>query len=308
MNGHQMINLPSLRQLQFLDALARERSFSRAAEAMFVTQPTLSTAIRELEGLLGVQLVEREARGATLTSVGAEVVDRARAILSDTEDLVLAAKGASEPLHGNFRLGAIPTIAPFVLPRVMKHMKASYPALSLFLREDQTARLLDDLRARRLDAALIALPYEATGIETVAVFEDEFLLAAPKGHPLGREGALQPEDLAPHDVLLLEDGHCLRDHALSVCKMPSIRDGGEVSATSLHTLIQMVAGGLGVSLIPRIAYEAGIGNGLDVDIRPFSPPAIGRSIGVAWRSGSSREEDARLIAEELKTIFTTQES
>lgn len=298
-----MMNLPSLRQLQFLDALAREKSFSRAAESMFVTQPTLSTAIRELESILGVQLVEREARGATLTATGVEVVTRARAILSDAEDLVLAAKGCSEPLHGSFRLGAIPTIAPFMLPAVMKHLKTSYPATTLFLREDQTARLLDDLRARRLDAALIALPYEANGIETVAVFEDEFLLAAPKGHPLGKEGALQPEDLAPHDVLLLEDGHCLRDHALSVCKMPSIRDGAEVSATSLHTLIQMVAGGLGVSLIPRIAYEAGIGSGLDVDIRPFSPPAIGRSIGVAWRTGSSREEDARLIARELKALF-----
>ncbi|MFC6198088.1 hydrogen peroxide-inducible genes activator [Ponticaulis profundi] len=299
------MNLPSLRQLQFLDALARERSFSRAAESMFVTQPTLSTAIRELEGLLGVQLVEREARGATLTPIGVEVVTRARALLSDAEDLVLAAKGASEPLHGTFRLGAIPTIAPFMLPKIMKHLKKAYPNLSLFLREDQTARLLDDLRARRLDAALIALPYKTDGIETVSVFEDEFLLAAPTGHPLSKEGALQPEDLAPHDVLLLEDGHCLRDHALSVCQMPSVRDGGEVSATSLHTLVQMVAGGLGVSLIPKIAADAGIGNGLDLTIRPFNPPAIGRSIGVAWRTGSSREDDARLVAEELRKVFNT---
>ena len=297
------MNLPSLRQLQFLDALARERSFSRAAKSMFVTQPTLSTAIRELESLLGVQLVEREARGATLTPTGVEVVKRARALLTDAEDLVLAAKGASEPLHGSFRLGAIPTVAPFVLPKVMKHLKSTYPNLSLFLREDQTARLLDDLRARRLDAALIALPYVASGIETVTIFEDEFLLAAPAGHPLGREGVLKPLDLAPHDVLLLEDGHCLRDHALSVCNMPTVRDGAEVSATSLHTLVQMVGGGLGVSLIPRIAVDAGIGNGLDITIRAFSPPVIGRYIGVAWRAGSSREEDARLVAQELKSIF-----
>ena len=295
--------LPSLRQLQFLDALARAGSFSRAAESMHVTQPTLSTAIRELEGILDVQLVEREARGATLTPTGEEVVRRARALLSDAEDMVVAAKGASQPLFGTFRLGAIPTIAPFVLPRVMKHLKSNYPELTLYLREDQTARLLDDLRARRLDAALIALPYEASGIETVSVFEDEFLLAAPKGHPLGKAGRLKPEDLAPHDVLLLEDGHCLRDHALSVCKMPSVRDGGEVSATSLHTLIQMVDGGLGVSLIPRIAADSGLGRGLDVTIQSFSPPAIGRSIGVAWRSGSSREEDARTVAEELKKLF-----
>ena len=297
------MNLPSLRQLQFLDALAREKSFSRAAESMHVTQPTLSTAIRELEGILDVQLVEREARGATLTPTGSEIVKRARALLSDAEDLVAAAKGASEPLYGAFRLGAIPTIAPFVLPRVMKHLKSAYPNLTLYLREDQTARLLDDLRARRIDAALIALPYAANGIETITVFEDEFLLAAPKGHPLTEAGRLSPEDLAPHDVLLLEDGHCLRDHALSVCKMPSVRDGGEVSATSLHTLIQMVDGGLGVSLIPRLAADSGLGRGLDVSIQPFSPPAIGRSIGVAWRAGSSRQEDAKLVAAELKELF-----
>lgn len=297
------MNLPSLRQLQFLDALAREKSFSRAAESMHVTQPTLSTAIRELEGILDVQLVEREARGATLTPTGSEIVKRARALLSDAEDLVAAAKGASEPLYGAFRLGAIPTIAPFVLPRVMKHLKSAYPNLTLYLREDQTARLLDDLRARRIDAALIALPYAANGIETITVFEDEFLLAAPKRHPLAEAGKLSPEDLAPHDVLLLEDGHCLRDHALSVCKMPSVRDGGEVSATSLHTLIQMVDGGLGVSLIPRLAADSGLGRGLDVSIQPFSPPAIGRSIGVAWRAGSSRQEDAKLVAAELKELF-----
>ena len=166
------MNLPSLRQLQFLDALAREKSFSRAAESMHVTQPTLSTAIRELEAILDTQLVEREARGATLTPVGVEVVSRARNLLSDAEDLVVAAKGSSEPLFGAFRLGAIPTIAPFILPRIMKHLKANYPSLTLYLREDQTARLLDDLRARRIDAALIALPYEANGIETEAVFED----------------------------------------------------------------------------------------------------------------------------------------
>ena len=254
--------------------------------------------------MLDVQLVEREARGATLTPIGAELVARARVVLSDVEDLVLTAKGATEPLHGTFRLGAIPTIAPFMLPKIMKHLKNVNPNLTLFLREDQTARLLDDLRARRLDAALIALPYEANGIESVAVCEDEFLLATPKGHPLSRDGALKPDDLAPHDVLLLEDGHCLRDHALSVCKLPSVRDGGEVSATSLHTLVQMVAGGLGVSLIPRIAVEAGIGNGLELDIRPFSPPAIGRSIGVAWRTGSSREDDAKLVAGEVKKILS----
>lgn len=294
------MTLPTLRQLQFLDALAKERSFSRAAQRMHVTQPTLSTAIRELEAVMGVQLVERESRGARLTQAGEEAVSRARRVLSDVEDLVVAAKGSSEPLVGAFRLGAIPTIAPFLLPRLMRDLKTNYRSLALYLREDQTARLIDDLRARRLDAALIALPYEAHGIETLAVFEDEFLLAAPEGHPLGEEGVLQPSDLAPHDVLLLEDGHCLRDHALSVCSLPQVRDGSEVSATSLHTLIQMVDGGLGVSLLPKLAADSGIGRGLSLTIRPFSPPAIGRSIGVAWRAGSTRERDAHLIADVLK--------
>ena len=296
------MHLPSLRQLQFLDALARAGSFSRAADEMNVTQPTLSSAIRELEATVGTQLVERQARGARLTSAGRDAVERARHILSETEDLVLTARGAGAPLHGPFRLGAIPTIAPFVLPGLMKRLKADYPDLTLFLREDQTARLLDDLLARKLDAALIALPYEAAGIETHGVFEDEFLLAAPAGHALNGLSRLQPEDLAPHDILLLEDGHCLRDHALSVCKLPGMRSGGEVGATSLHTLVQMVDGGLGVSLLPKLAADAGITNGLDLTVRPFSPPAIGRSIGVAWRAGSSHKSDALLVADALKKV------
>lgn len=294
------MHLPTLRQLQFLDAIASGGSFSRAAEACNVTQPTLSAAIKELEGLLEVQLVEREARGASLTPAGEEIARRARTVLSEAQDLVAAAHEAGRPLSGSFRLGAIPTVAPYVLPRILPALRADYPDLKLFLREDTTDRLLDQLRARRLDAALIALPWEAPGIETEALADDEFLFVAPPAHPLAGKNGLAPEDLSESDVLLLEDGHCLRDHALAVCALPAPQKTAEVSATSLHTLVQMVAGGLGVSLVPRLAADAGVTAGADIILRPFTEPLIGRAIGIAWRAGSPRRAEARLIGEVVR--------
>jgi LysR family hydrogen peroxide-inducible transcriptional activator len=289
------MHLPTLRQLQFLCSLADERSFSRAAAACNVTQPTLSSAIKEIETLLGVQLVEREARGATLTQPGADAVRRARAILSNTADLVAAAQQAGEPLSGPFHLGAIPTLAPYLLPPTVAALRAGHPGLKLYLREDQTDRLLEGLRNRQLDAALIALPWATPGIETETLGDDEFLFVGPKDHPLSKAKSLRPDDLMNEDLLLLEDGHCLRDHAVSLCALKSTRDGSEIGATSLATLVQMVAGGLGVSLLPRLASDAGLTAGSDVTIRRFETPIIGRQIGIAWRAGSSREQDARLI-------------
>ena len=185
------MHLPTLRQLEFLCAVADNGSFSKAAEACHVTQPTLSAAIKEIEGLLSVQLIEREARGASLTQAGEAAVERARGILSDTADLVSAAQQAGAPLTGAFRLGAIPTIAPFLLPKTLKALRAAHPSLKLYLREDQTDRLLEALRARKLDAALIALPWEASGVETMDLGEDEFLLVAPTGHTLTDRGQSQ---------------------------------------------------------------------------------------------------------------------
>lgn len=297
------MHLPTLRQLEFLCAVADHGSFSKAAEACHVTQPTLSAAIKEVEGLLGVQLIEREARGASLTQAGSAAVERARTVLSDTADLVSAARQAGAPLTGPFRLGAIPTIAPFLLPKTLKVLRKAHPNLKLYLREDHTDRLLDALRVRKLDAALIALPWDASGIETMELCDDEFLLVAPTHHRLLASDELSSADLVDEDVLLLEDGHCLRDHALSICRLPSQRGGADVAATSLPTLVHMVAGGLGVSLLPRLAVEAGVTSGADVDLRAFSTPLIGRRIGIAWRTGSPRAAEAKMIGEIVRAAL-----
>ncbi|WP_375547883.1 hydrogen peroxide-inducible genes activator [Oceanicaulis alexandrii] len=299
MVGH----LPTLRQLTFLSALAEHGSFSRAAEAAHVTQPTLSAGIKELETILGATLVERGARGAVLTPAGEAAVARARIVLTEAEDLVHVARAAGEPLSGPFRLGVIPTIAPFLLPKVLPSLRTHYPKLELFLREDLTHRLVDALKDRRLDAALIALPYDAPGIETTGVLEDEFLFAATPDHPLAKRDTLSPDMLADEQLLLLEDGHCLRDHALAVCSAsrPDTHDArSDFAATSLHTLVQMVKSGLGATLLPKLAIDAGLADRLDLAIRPFDPPVAGREIGVAWRKGSAREHEARMLADAVR--------
>ncbi|MEZ5995923.1 MAG: hydrogen peroxide-inducible genes activator [Hyphomonadaceae bacterium] len=295
--------LPTLRQLQFLTALRAEGSFVAAAEAVGVTQPTLSAGIKELELTLGAVLVERGRQGVTLTSAGEEAAERAGRALEEVEDLVRAVQAAGEPLAGVFRLGAIPTIAPFLLPRALPLLKSKFPKLRLQLREDLTARLVEALRARTLDAALIALPYEAHGISTIAIAEDEFMCLCPEDHPLAQRQHLAPEHLKREEVLLLEDGHCLRDHALAACRLPGNRRSTEVGATSLHTLVQMVGGGLGVTLLPKLAADAGATAGAHVALRPFERPIVGRSIGVAWRTGSQRETEARMLAEALRALF-----
>ena len=292
--------IPTLRQLQYLVALGETGSFSRAAEACHVTQPTLSAGIKELEDLLGVRLAEREARGAKLTHAGELAVARASALINDAHALVQSVQSAGALLTGPFHLGAIPTIAPFVLPAAVRELGKAYPELKLYLHEDKTSRLIDQLRTRRLDAALIALPWDAPGIETLPLFDDEFLFAAPKTHPLSQKNGLAPEDLANEDLLLLEDGHCLRDHALSICHTGPGTE--QVAATSLGTLVNMIAGGLGVSLLPKLATDNGLSLGPDVAVREFVNPVIGRQVGIAWRAGSPREADARKIGEIVKSV------
>ena len=294
------MSLPTLRQLRFLVTLAEEGNFSRAADICHVTQPTLSAAIKELESTLGVTLVERGARGATLTPAGEAAVDRARSTLAEAEDLVQAARAAGEPLSGPFRLGVIPTIAPFLLPKLLPVLSKAHEKLQLYLREDLTDRLMDGLRARTLDAALIALPYDAQGIETTTVGSDEFLFACAPDHRLASKDAIAPADLDNEKLLMLEDGHCLRDHALAVCSAAASRS--DFAATSLHTLAQMVKSGLGATLLPRLAVDGGVTDGLDLVVKPFTPAIIGREIGIAWRKGSAREKEARLIAETLKGV------
>lgn len=297
------MNLPTLRQLQFLIALAEHGSFSRAAEASHVTQPTLSAGIKELETILGAVLVERSARGASLTPAGEAAVRRARVMITEAEDLVHAARAAGEPLAGAFRLGVIPTIAPFLLPKVLPALREGFPQLELFLREDLTHRLAEALKDRRLDAALIALPYDAPGLEMMPIAEDEFLFAARKDHPLAGRERLTPQEVAGEHLLLLEDGHCLRDHALSVCAAGGA--GGpagrpDFAATSLHTLVQMVRNGLGATLLPKLALDAGLTDQLDLVVKPFDPPVSGREIGMAWRKGSARTDEAKALAKAVR--------
>ena len=292
--------LPTLRQLQYLKLLAEHASFSRAADAASVSQPALSAGIQELEKVLGAPVVERTRGAVQLTAVGAEAVSRAEDVLARTEDLVEAARNAGRPLSGRLRLGIIPTVAPFLLPATLPGLKAAYPALRLFIREDLTSRLIAGLKAGQLDCAVIALPYAATGIDHARISDDEILAAAPVGHPLASGGDIQPGALKGEDLILLEDGHCLRDQALAAVDIDAPRGDDVFAATSLHTLVQMVSSGLGVSFLPAMAVKAGLADDAGVVIRSFAAEAPSREIVVAWRKGSSRASEARLLAEAMR--------
>ena len=295
--------LPTLRQLQYLKLLAEHASFSRAAEAAHVSQPALSAGVQELEKILGAPVVERTRGAVQLTAVGAEAVKRAEDVLARTEDLVEAARNAGRPLSGRFRLGVIPTIAPFLLPAKLPGLKTAYPALRLFIREDLTPNLVKALKAGQLDAAVIALPYEGPGIDPAHIGDDEILAAASAGHPLAAGATVAAGSLSSDDLILLEDGHCLRDQALAALDVDPPKGEDVFAATSLHTLVQMVGSGLGVSFLPEMAVRAGLADTPAVVVRPFAasrehPPS--REIVVAWRTGSSRAAEARLLAEALR--------
>ncbi len=294
--------LPTLRQLQYLTLLARHGSFSKAAQAAHVSQPTLSAGIQELERTLGGPVVERARAGAVLTAVGEAAARRAAEVLAAAEDLVQAAQAAGRPLCGRFRLGVIPTIAPFLLPRALPALRARFPELRLFLREEQTQRLAAALRTGELDAALIALPADITGLDTATVGEDALVAAMPAHHRLADRTVIDADDMADEELILLEDGHCLRDHALAACRVEGRGSGHETAfaATSLATLVQMVGAGLGVSLLPAMAARAGLADLAEVETRPLADAHARREIVVAWRAGSSRGAEARLLAEVLR--------
>jgi LysR family hydrogen peroxide-inducible transcriptional activator len=291
--------LPTLRQLQYLKLLAQYGSFSRAADAAHVTQPTLSAGIQELEKILGASMVDRNRAGVILTAAGEEVVARAGSILTQAEDLVREARGAGEPLGGRFRLGVIPTVAPFLLPGALPKLRLKYPKLRLFLREDLTHRLVADVRSGALDGALVALPYDMTGLEYAHVEDDELMAAFPANHPLSQAARVAPSRLDGEELILLEDGHCLRDHALTACGMGSARHARDegFAATSLATLVQMVSSGLGVSFLPAMAVEAGLASAAQITVRPLDADHASREIVVAWRAGSTRAAEGRLLAE-----------
>jgi LysR family transcriptional regulator, hydrogen peroxide-inducible genes activator len=289
--------LPSLRQLSYLVELAGRLNFREAAEAQFVTQSTLSAGIKELETVLGVQLVERDRRNVRLTAVGEEVVARARLLLAAATDLTEAARSASEPLSGPLRFGTIPTIAPFLLPEVLPPLRRAYPALKLYLREDLTERLLDRLRAGSLDVALIALPYDTGDLHIAELFKDEFWYVTREDDPAIRARQVALRQLRPGEVLLLEEGHCLRDHAIAACGPRRVAWESRVEATTLHTLIHMVEGGMGVTLLPELTIKAGILKGTRLIARPFAAPAPSRTLALAARRTSPRLRDVRLLAD-----------
>ena len=297
------MNLPTLRQLQYLKLLAEHGSFGRAAEAAHVTQPTLSAGVQELEKILGGPVVDRARSGVILTAVGEVALARATTILNEAEEMVQSARNAGHPLTGRFRLGVIPTVAPYLLPKALPLLRARFPKLRLYLREDLTHRLIALLKAGQLDAALIALPYDMAGLAHAHVSNDELLAALPSTHPLANAAEAPPSAMETDDLILLEDGHCLRDHALAACGLRPPKATGEeeaFAATSLPTLVQMVGSGLGVTFLPAMAVAAGLADTADVSVMPLQADHPSREIVVAWRAGSSRAAEGRLLAETLR--------
>ena len=291
--------LPTLRQLAYLVELSERLNFRVAAEAQFVTQSTLSAGIKELETLLGVQLVERDNRNVRLTAVGEDVAARARELLAAATDLAEAARSATSPLSGPLRLGTIPTIAPYLLPSVLPALRRVHAELKLYLREDLTHRLLERLRAGGLDVALIALPFETGDLYVRELFKDDFSFVAREADPAVQEKDVPLRAIDTGDMLLLEEGHCLRDHVIAACGPRRGSWEARVEATSLTTLIQMVEGGLGVTLLPAITVDAGILKGTGLVARPLAAPAPSRTLALVARRTSPRRRDADLLADFL---------
>lgn len=294
-----MARQPTLKQLKYLCAIADHQHFGRAAEACHVSQSTLSAGIQELEDTLSASLVERNNRNVLLTGLGQEVVARAHAVLVDVDDLVSLCAAAREPFSGKMRLGVIPTIAPFLLPHLLSDLRADHPDFRLYIREDLSHHLVNALHAGELDVLLLALPFPAEGVEVMTLAQDDFLLASPKGHPLSGRKQLATGDLKDEDLLLLEDGHCLRDHALEACELRGSQITVPYQATSLATIVQMVANGIGVTLLPQMSVAAGITAGTNIVVTPFKKARVAREIGLMWRKKTPRRAEFRLLGEKV---------
>lgn len=291
-----MIALPTPQQLRYLVALAEYEHFGRAAAACAVTQSTLSAGMIALERQLDATILERSgAKKPVFTPLGAELVQRARQALAALNSCVETVAAARDPLSGPLRLGVIPTISPFLLPSLMPRLRADFPRLRLWLREDLTERLVGALEAGRLDLLLLALPCDCGAAETFTIAEDPFLVACPPEHGLAERSSIPARALAAEKLLLLEDGHCLRDHALSACGLGGMMAAEEFAATSLHTLVQMAASGLGVTLLPKLAVAGGVLAGTGLVTRPIEA-SMGRRIGLAWRARSPRAEEFQALA------------
>lgn len=284
----------SIRQLECLVAVADEKSFRKAAAKLGISQPALSAQVAGAEQLLGVQVFERDRRSVLVTPAGEDVIAHARTALDAVDTVGDAARRRAEPLVGPLRLGVIPTIAPYWLPALLPEVRRRFPRLELILREDQTAHLLAQLGAGQLEAAFVALPVPGD-VTCAAIAREDFVVAAPRGAKILERGRIGEKDLDDQTVLLLEDGHCLRDQALAVCNRGGAVESVEVRATSLPTLVQMVAGGLGITLLPESAAAALVH--APVEVAEMKKPVPGRTIGLAWRTSSARLRELRLLAE-----------
>lgn len=292
------MNLPTVKQLRYFVALVEEEHFGRAAAASFVSQSAFSTAISGLESLLKIRLVDRTSRQLTITATGKEIASQARLCLRNLEGVIEIAQGQREPLEGELRLGVIPTIAPFLLPKALPRLRQTYPKLRLFLTEDQTARLHSKLLDGDLDVVLLALPYDLRSTEVLPLYKDRFLLACHEKTKLVDPQNYRFSRLDAGSVLLLDDGHCLRDHALEACK---IRNTGKLSrfaASSLLTLVEMVDADLGITYLPEMAKGSALLRNTRVRTYPLGDRSY-RTIGLAWRKGSARTEEFQLLGDFL---------
>ncbi len=294
-------HFPTIKQLQYLVALRQHGHFGRAAEACFVTQSTLSAGLREIENLLGVVLVERTRRVVRFTPLGEKIAAKALRVLREAEELTDMARAEGKPLHGELRLGVIPTIAPFLLPAMLPRLREQWPNLKLFLREETSQAACDALHRGQLDCVLLAMPYACGDVDKAPLFDDRLFVAFPRGEA-PPEANVEPGAIDENRLLMLEDGHCLKDHALSACNRPELRAEATMMGTSLHTLVQMVDNGLGLTFVPGMAIEAGILEGTAVDARPLKSDHGFRSVALVWRRSSPREEEFRLLADTLRQI------
>jgi LysR family hydrogen peroxide-inducible transcriptional activator len=292
----------NLRALQYFVKLSDLRHFSKAAEACFVSQPTLSTQIKKLEDELGVQLVERSPRKIMLTPVGAEIAERARLVLSDVDQIRAVARCAGDPADGNLRLGLFPTLAPYLLPHVIPTIRRRYPNLRLQLAEEKTEDILKMLQQGELDAALLALPIIDDGLDMEILFEEPFVLAVPGEHPLREKDQITLKDLNGNELLLLDEGHCLREHALEVCALAGAHERVDFHATSMETLRQMVAANVGITLMPMLSVKPPIAQTSNLITKQFASPAPSRTIAMVWRNSSALSDFLRELADCFRTL------
>jgi LysR family hydrogen peroxide-inducible transcriptional activator len=289
-----------LKDLRYLVALADTRHFGRAAERSFVSQPTLSAQLKKLEEYLGVQLIERAPKRVALTAAGEEIVDRARRILEASDEIIELARGHRDPLAGRLRLALLPTIGPYLLPNVAAKLRKQLPRLELMLYEYQTDTMLEKLHSGEIDVGILALPVAMDGLDSHVLYKEPFTVAMPSHHRLAGRGSIKVEDLSHETLLLLEDGHCLRDQALEVCSGTDVHEKQDFRATSIETLRQMVAAGVGITLLPELAGRGAYGNARGVAIRPFAKPVPTRTIGAVWRKSTARREAILALAKHIE--------